>query len=498
MCEIFGNYGWQEGVRLEKYLADHFLVRGINHYVPHAFTAMDYPDPDCPPHFYAHGHNPQYRHFGWLMKYMNRVCNLISDGHHSAPVAVIYSGEGDWTGKHENIDAIGAALTEHQIEYDIIPQDVFANPEFYRTFIGSHVLKINTQIYRAVVVPYMQYITKALAETITVLHSEGIPVLFADATPEGICDTPALSAGGATNFQTARADAALITAVKKYAKVIPTADLADAAELTGIAEAVFAPADVFLRCYHYLRADGSSVYMLVNEGTDIWKGTVTFAAEKGTGNAVYGYDAWENICYPVDIDRASGAWETTLEPLQSRILIFDATAEAEEVSGRLTLRAIDRLASESKEEIGLAASTWKRSTCAGIDYPAFGEAKEIVLPDPLAQEEPEFSGFVRYENTFQIDEARFAAKDKRLLLEITDAHEGVEIFVNDQSLGIQIVPTYCFDLTDALVPGENRIRIEVATTLERENYKIPHRMGLPKPEPKDLSGISGEVHLYLA
>ena len=28
------------------------------------------------------------------MKYMNRVCNLISGGHHSAPVAVIYSGEG--------------------------------------------------------------------------------------------------------------------------------------------------------------------------------------------------------------------------------------------------------------------------------------------------------------------------------------------------------------------------------------------------------------------
>ena len=58
-------------------------------------------------------------------------------------------------------------------------------------------------------------------------------------------------------------------------------------------------------------------------------------------------------------------------------------------------------------------------------------------------------------------------------------------------------PTYCFDLTDALVPGENRIRIEAATTLERENYKIPHRMGLPKPEPKDPSGINGEVHLYL-
>lgn len=28
LCEIFGNYGWEEGVRLEKYLLDHFLVRG--------------------------------------------------------------------------------------------------------------------------------------------------------------------------------------------------------------------------------------------------------------------------------------------------------------------------------------------------------------------------------------------------------------------------------------------------------------------------------------
>ena len=45
MCEIFGNYGWQEGVRLEKYLADHFLVRGINHYVPHAFTRQGLPRP---------------------------------------------------------------------------------------------------------------------------------------------------------------------------------------------------------------------------------------------------------------------------------------------------------------------------------------------------------------------------------------------------------------------------------------------------------------------
>ena len=99
MCEIFGAYGWSEGVRLEKYLVDHFLVRGINHYVPHAFSPMAFPDPDCPPHFYAHGNNPQYRHFGCLMAYTNRVCELITHGRHVAEIAVLYHGEGEWTGK---------------------------------------------------------------------------------------------------------------------------------------------------------------------------------------------------------------------------------------------------------------------------------------------------------------------------------------------------------------------------------------------------------------
>lgn len=42
MCEIFGNYGWAEGVRLEKYLADHFLVRGIN------YSELLSPLADCP------------------------------------------------------------------------------------------------------------------------------------------------------------------------------------------------------------------------------------------------------------------------------------------------------------------------------------------------------------------------------------------------------------------------------------------------------------------
>ena len=52
MCEIFGNYGWKTGVTDMKYLADHFLVRGVNNFVPHAFSPKAYPDPHRPPHFF--------------------------------------------------------------------------------------------------------------------------------------------------------------------------------------------------------------------------------------------------------------------------------------------------------------------------------------------------------------------------------------------------------------------------------------------------------------
>ena len=35
--ENYGAYGWGTGVRSVKWITDHFLVRGINYYVPHAF-----------------------------------------------------------------------------------------------------------------------------------------------------------------------------------------------------------------------------------------------------------------------------------------------------------------------------------------------------------------------------------------------------------------------------------------------------------------------------
>lgn len=52
LCEIFGAYGFCETIKDMVYLVNLFIVSGINYFIPHAFT-MDYPDEDCPPHFYV-------------------------------------------------------------------------------------------------------------------------------------------------------------------------------------------------------------------------------------------------------------------------------------------------------------------------------------------------------------------------------------------------------------------------------------------------------------
>lgn len=472
MCEIFGNYGWEEGVQLEKYLADHFMVRGVNHYVPHAFSAKEFPDPDCPPHFYAHGHNPQYRHFGFLMKYMNRICELISGGYHRVTAAVLYHGEGDWAGDCVTDDQIGHVLYDHQIDYDIIPSDVFARPELFQTRVEDKCLKVHTQTYRAVIVPGTEYLVREAAEALLRMLRDEVPVYFAGYRPTGICNTLA----SAENM-TAADEADLILAMEQI-PVVETNLLAEELLRKELAEISILPEDDRIRAYHYIQ-DDSEVFYFVNEGTQTYHGSVTLP-ESVVRNyeVIYEYDAWENRVLSVQIDGNSVRLD--IEPRKSRILIADKTPLADPLPESKCESTDTKLVSWNAE--------WVRSLCRSVEYPDFGDGKAVALPDALAEEAPLFSGFVRYENTFT------GQAGTVMILEITDAAEGVEVFLNGQSLGIQIVPCYRYDLTGIVRDGENQIRIEVATTLEREMSQIPDRYGREKT-PTSRSGITGEVRL---
>ena len=117
--------------------------------------------------------------------------------------------------------------------------------------------------------------------------------------------------------------------------------------------------------------------------------------------------------------------------------------------------------------------------CKSAEYPNFTPKGSIEKLEGYEKSDPKFSGFIRYETTIAWDE------NCDILLEITDAYEGVEVFLNGNSLGIQVTPRYLYDLTPYLQSGRNKLAIEVTTTLERE------RGGR-----KCASGIVGQVNLY--
>jgi len=459
MCEIFGNYGWAEGVQLEKYLADHFMVRGVNYYVPHAFSPKEFPDPDCPPHFYAHGNNPQYRHFGEIMKYMNRICTLILSGNREADVAMLYHAESEWSGRFLPCEKPGRILEESQITFDIIPPDVFAAPDRYNAVPGNP-LRINTQEYKAFIVPMSEFITAETAKALAVLYEKGLPVIFIDELPSGICD----------------GDNELLNDLQTCT-VVPMSKLVDTLNSTGIGAINLLPPSTFIRV---LKTSGETEsYYIVNEAAETYTGVITLPS----AGDCFAYDAWFNHIESIKAESKGNNTEVhiTLEPRKSLVVVF-GTPEMELREPLTDCNCCDET----------AITQWTRSTCESLEYPDFKNAKSVTLPDSLEKEEPEFSGFVRYETTFETNGS------SKLCLIITDAAEGVEVFVNGQSAGIQIVPTYRYDITPFVKPGLNELAIEVATTLERKCFPLldPMRKAIyTTKEPMAKSGITGLVRL---
>lgn len=444
MCEIFGNYGWSEGVRLEKYLAEHFMVRGVNHFVPHAFTGKAFPDPDCPPHFYAFGHNPQYRHFGKIVNYMNRVCSLISNGKRESRVAVLYNAETEWMADSMLVQKPLRKLYEAQILADTIPFDALKEKERYHTESGK-TLKVNKQEYEVLIVPYARYIT---GEMNALLKELSIPVWFIDALPQILED------GSTPVYET-----------------VTLGDLANKVRniIGGI---TISPANRNIRILEYTHE--TPLLYLFSEAAETYCGKLSVDLSDW-----YEYDAWNNRIYAL-----TGS-EITLEPNKGKLLIKD-TSEKEWLSERI-------LPLGEKQTL----TRFERSVSEAVNYPDFKEKKEVSLPDNYVKENKKFAGVIRYETEIELTE------EEKAVLEITDAYEGVEVFLNGTSLGIQVVPAFLYDLTTAQKTGKNTLAIEVATNLGRAMdgglmQKMRNKATGSYVAKDELQGITGEVNLYLS
>ena len=468
MCELFGAYGWGFGVRDMKHLLDHLLVRGINHLVPHAFSMAEYPDPDCPPHFYARGNNPEFPYFAELMKYANRMCDCLNGGDHIASVAVLYDGELDWTGERLPMQKICRVLTENQIEFDIVCLDMLLKLSAYNGSLEGGRLSINGVTFDALLVPGADYVPEGLLAFAKAAGN--FPIYFAERRPFGILSD---ESGTAENAE-----------ALDCIPVVTRDSLAGELEKIGARKLRLSPAAPFVTVYHYRR--NGQILMLMNESAELpFEGNLELAAQN---DFVY-YDAFGDRYEETRCDTEAGTVKIRIHLLPGEsCLLMEKTGD---IDAQCSHTDIGERIAECSEYIDLAKDWEVSCTKAGKGVKQ-GEWKRVKELVPISDIEPAFSGTIRYKK-----EIRIGKKPAEAYLAVEQVYEVMRVFVNGKDAGAVLAPPYRVPIGQLLEAGDNTIEIEVATTPARDAASRPQPPFDFFHEALEPTGICGSVGIYL-
>ncbi|MBQ7699586.1 MAG: glycosyl transferase family 2 [Clostridia bacterium] len=435
MCEVFGAYGWAEGTPLMKWLIDHLLVRGVNRFVPHAFSPQ-FPDPDCPPHFGAEGVDPQFEGFTKLMDYTNRAAHLLSGGVHRADAAILYHADAEWyngVGGAMLTQVPAKTLCDEHIDFDILPADCFINAgsRVFEAAVKDNTLCIGKQRYKCLIVPAAKKLPEKLEKALSDLQNKGLAVIR-------------------MTEETTKDD--LISAFDKCSE----RDIKVDGDFP------------YLRCVHY--TDGSAeIYMFVNESVAKPVKTSVFIRSANGIKRGAALDMLNDKKYAVALN--GGKFELDLSPYQSVIAVFDRGDEE-----------LDGLEPESKvEKYKKAELLFKIETAPYTDMDNYTVFADGVSSDELPDITPGFSGRIRYTCKFEKPEGVCG-------IDLGFAGQTTHLFCSGVDLGVRICPPYSYDLSTALREGENEMVIEVSNTLANALHD-----GFSAFLPIPASGLKGPV-----
>jgi hypothetical protein len=69
----------------------------------------------------------------------------------------------------------------------------------------------------------------------------------------------------------------------------------------------------------------------------------------------------------------------------------------------------------------------------------------------------------------------------------------MELWINDEYVGMKICPPYNYDISKFLTNGVNKIRVEVATTLDRDRFTRPDPPFIMSHDSIDPTGMFGKI-----
>ncbi len=501
MCETFGAYGWNFGVRDMKWVADHLISRGVNSLVPHAFSMDAYPDTDCPPHFYARGHNPEFPYFARLMRYCGRLCHVFSGGVWQPEVGILYDAEQDWMGQTMRDQVPGRILYENGIDYCIVPADALeaalsgarapgadagdagdagntgnADPAFadYDAGVRDGRLVCGGVPLKVLIVPGAEFTDPRLR-----VFSEQFPevrIVYVGEKPVNGPDAETVAPEGL---------AASLSAMG----------------VVGARTNLGTP----LSFYHY-RKDSGDLWMVFNESLSRRKSGEVLVRLIDDTDRVFRYDAMKNRVFEVDQIGAEGfdtpmrICSVELEPYESVILFTAKETEVKDLLSR------DSFAGKAAPETDLSGG-WELFLAKAADDPVFlpaGEFAEKFFPGaadadcfdperplrPVSDFLPRFSGIMRYRREIGINDTEAV-----YVLEAEHLSEAGRVLVNGEEADFRLCPPYRFEIIGKFRKGMNVLEVEAANTPGRDvlNYDqgmFGHEKGFYEP-----SGMFGRVVL---
>lgn len=444
MCEIFGNYGWAEGAQTMKWLADFMLVRGINIFVPHAFSPKAFPDPDCPPHFYAHGINMQSAYLRYLFEYMNRVSHILSNGRSLSSIGILYHAEAEWAGEAMLFQKPGRVCMESQADYDVISADRIMEAELItdKDIPGSLLLRTGSLFLKLLIIPYSQKLPFRLLEKLAQLCRQGFPIIFIDALPTASCE--GTDCRDSLDVCSKKALVFTLSELRSYIRShsLPVFSILSGNEYKD------------LRAYHYA-GDGFECVMLMNE--HIAKPVhevICFQAFQPFAE----YDAFENKLCKAELQ--NNTLMLHLEPGESRIYISE-TPIAKDGLNPCRNQPSDK--TELRESIRLSACFTETQ----------GDFRFITILDKLQDlsmldnfrscYQKGFHGVLRYELDFTYHRPAGAPENESLFFD--GANEIVTVKLNGKEAGVRLGTPYRFAVGKLLENGRNHLSIENVTTV---------------------------------
>jgi len=422
--ECFGvcgtNHSWSLTADDLKWYLDWLFVRGVNMISPHAFYYSIEGK-----RLHERGpdvgpHNIWWPEFAKFARYIKRMSWTMTDGRNVTNVAVLCQADRlPWE--------IAKPLFERQIEFNYVEE------ELLQQGVVEGAIVVGGYRYDTVLFDRGKLLEPATRSALESFVRAGGAAL--EWTGGGLGDgAPAF---GQTGFDTVE-------------------QLAEAAERLAQGGAALAPAAKELRISHVAK-DGVHLYVIANEGESAYDGTLTIA-EQGRAEL---WDGWNGTAAPAAA-RPNGTGTDVRIRLERRECIVVAVDPTQPLEPR------EAPAVRLAQRVELT-DAWSVEGRGGAALQSWTEWEGME----------HYSGTVAYEAELVWDSAADSFDD--VVLDLGDVRELARLVVNGHDLGVRMWGPYRWSVKERLLPGANRLRVEVTNSLANRYDRASLPSGLLGP-----------------